>query len=48
LPPFILQTNWMTVGVGIGVLSGLVAIALGVAWATTMRRANASELRITQ
>jgi ABC-type lipoprotein release transport system permease subunit len=48
LPPFILETDWTALGVGIGALVGLVVIALGVAWATTMRRANASELRITQ
>ena len=48
LPPFILETDWVTLGIGIGVLVGLVAVALGLAWATTMRRANASELRITQ
>ena len=48
LPPFTLETDWTALGVGIGALIGLVAVALGVAWATTMRRANASELRITQ
>ena len=48
LPPFILETNWQTLGIGIGVLAILVAIAVIVAWTTTMRRADASELRITQ
>ena len=48
LPPFILLTDWSTLGIGIGVLVGLVIVSLGLAWATTMRRANASELRITQ
>jgi len=48
LPPFILKTDWATLGIGIGVLGGLVIIALGLSWATTMQRANASELRITQ
>jgi hypothetical protein len=48
LPPFILETDWMTLGIGIGALAGLVIVALLLAWATTMRRAIASELRITQ
>ena len=47
LPPFVLLTDWTTLGIGIGVLAGLVLVSLGLAWATTMRRANASELRIT-
>ncbi len=48
LPPFTLETDWAALGVGIGALVGLVAAALAVAWVATMRRANASELRITQ
>jgi len=48
LPPFVLETNWTTLGIGIGALVGLVAVTLMVAWVSTMRRANASELRITQ
>jgi predicted lysophospholipase L1 biosynthesis ABC-type transport system permease subunit len=48
LPPFTLETDWVTLAIGIGTLVGLVAIALTIAWTTTMRRANASELRITQ
>ena len=48
LPPFILETNWGLLGIGIAVLVGVVAIALVVAWSTAMRHADASELRITQ
>jgi len=48
LPPFILQTDWQRLGLGIGVLVVLVTATLVVAWVTTMRRANAAELRITQ
>jgi len=48
LPPFILLTDWVMLGIGIGVLVGLVTIALGLAWAATMQRADASQLRITQ
>ena len=48
LPPFTLETDWMALGVGIGALTALVGISLAVAWTATMRRANASELRITQ
>jgi len=48
LPPFTLETDWVVLAIGIGTLAGFVAISLVVAWTTTMRRANASELRITQ
>ncbi|MDA1148193.1 MAG: FtsX-like permease family protein [Chloroflexi bacterium] len=48
LPPFILETDWTALGIGIGALVTLVAITLTLAWTTAMRRANASELRITQ
>ena len=48
LPPFILETDWSALAMGVGTLGVLVAVALIVAWVTTMRRANASELRITQ
>jgi ABC-type lipoprotein release transport system permease subunit len=48
LPPFILETDWTTLGLGIGTLVLLVAITLATAWLSAMRRAGASELRITQ
>ena len=48
LPPFTLETDWAALAIGVGVLASLVVAALGVAWATTMRRATAAELRVTQ
>jgi hypothetical protein len=48
IPPFILETDWRTLGIGVGVLTVLVAIALGVTWVASMRRAGAATLRITQ
>ena len=48
LPPFIVQTDWMRLGWGVGILVVIVAIALIVSWAASMRAADARQLRITQ
>ncbi len=48
LPPFILETDWVTLGAGLTVLTVLVLGALGWAWLSAMRRASAAQLRITQ
>lgn len=48
IPPFVLQTDWRTLGIGVGALTLFVLIALGVTWVTAMRRASAATLRITQ
>lgn len=48
IPPFVLLTDWRTLGIGIGALAAFVLIALGVTWAAAMRRASAATLRITQ
>lgn len=48
LPPFVLQTSWGTLALGLGVLAGAVAGSLLVAWLVSMRRSPTIELRVTQ
>ncbi|MCK9495081.1 MAG: FtsX-like permease family protein [Dehalococcoidia bacterium] len=48
LPPFVLETSWGTLGLGLGVLAGAVVASLLVAWAFSMRRSPTIELRVTQ
>ena len=48
LPPYIVQTDWMRLAIGAGVLVTVVAIGLTASWVTSMRAANATQLRITQ
>src|SRR5690606_34286095 len=38
LPPFVLETSWSTLGLGLGVLAGAVATSLLAAWVVSMRR----------
>jgi putative ABC transport system permease protein len=48
IPPFIVLTDWRTLGIGVGALTLFVAITLAVTWVAAMRRASAATLRITQ
>jgi ABC-type antimicrobial peptide transport system permease subunit len=48
VPPFTLLTDWVTLGLGLGLLAGIVFTSLVVAWATSMRRSPTIELRLTQ
>lgn len=48
LPPFILMTDWLTLGIGGALLVGIVLAALGLAWAAAMRQADATQLRMTR
>lgn len=48
LPPFVLETSWSTLGLGLGVLAAAVVVSLLAAWAFSMRRSPTIELRITQ
>ncbi|MEX1022943.1 MAG: FtsX-like permease family protein, partial [Dehalococcoidia bacterium] len=48
LPPFVLQTDWTMLGLGLGVLAGVVLASLIAAWAVSMRRSPTIELRLTQ
>jgi ABC-type antimicrobial peptide transport system permease subunit len=48
LPPFVLETNWQTLALGVGVLIVIVVVGLGFTWVAAMRRADAATLRITQ
>jgi hypothetical protein len=48
LPPFVLGTDWAVLGGGVLALLVVVAVALGLAWAAAVRRADATQLRITR
>jgi hypothetical protein len=48
LPPFVLDTSWSTLGLGLGILVGAVAGSLLVSWILAMRRSPTIELRVTQ
>jgi hypothetical protein len=48
LPPFVLETSWGMLGLGLGALTGVVAASLVVSWIAAMRRPPTVELRITQ
>lgn len=48
LPPFVLDTSWSTLGLGLGILGGAVAGSLFVSWILAMRRSPTIELRVTQ
>ncbi len=48
LPPFILETDWPALALGVGFLTVAVLVGLWITWAAAMRRANAATLRITQ
>jgi hypothetical protein len=48
VPPFIMVTDWFTVGIGCVVVGMLSAVALLLAWSTATREADAAALRHTQ
>jgi hypothetical protein len=48
LPPFIVQTDWPRLGLGIGLLVAIVIVGLATSWLSSMRAADARQLRITQ
>ena len=48
LPPFIIETDWARLGLGLGVLVVVVSIGLTTSWVSSMRAADARQLRITQ
>ena len=48
LPPFIVMTDWRMLALGVGLLTLAVVVTLAAAWAAAMRRATASELRLTR
>ena len=48
VPSFSLETDWATLGVGVGALVAVVALGLALSWASALRRATAGELRLTR
>jgi hypothetical protein len=48
VPPFIMQTDWLTMAAGFGVILAVAAAALVLAWSGTTRQGDAAALRITQ
>jgi len=48
LPPFIVQTDWRALGLGIGLLAAVVLVTLLVSWAAAMRRSAGAQLRLTE
>jgi hypothetical protein len=48
LPPFIVQTDWARLGLGVGLLVAIVFVGLALSWVSSMRAADARQLRITQ
>ena len=48
LPPFIVQTDWRALGLGVGLLTAVVAVTLLASWSAAMRRSAGSQLRLTE
>lgn len=48
LPPFIVQTDWRALGLGVGLLCTVVLVTLLVSWGTAMRRSAGAQLRLTE
>ena len=48
VPPFIVESDWLSISAGTAVVVALAAIALVLAWRAVARRANAEVLRQTQ
>ena len=49
VPPFTLETDWRTLGLGVGLLATVAALGLLFSWAAAVRReATVTELRLTR
>ena len=48
VPPFILQTDWLTLALGVAALGAVATLALLLSWASTARREAAVALRVTR
>ena len=48
LPPFIVQTDWLALAFGVGLLAAVVLVTLVVSWNVSMRRSAGSQLRLTE
>ncbi|MFA7250274.1 MAG: FtsX-like permease family protein [Dehalococcoidia bacterium] len=48
LPPFIVQTDWRALGLGVGVLVAVVGVTLYLSWSAAMRQSTGTRLRLTE
>lgn len=48
VPPFIVETDWRAVGLGVGALAAVAVLGLLVAWGSSVRRPTGVELRLTR
>ena len=48
VPPFTLETDWLTLAVGVGALVTVAALGLALSWGATVRRKATLELRLTR
>ena len=48
VPPFTLQTDWLTLALGVGALAAVAALGLTLSWAAAVQREAAVELRLTR
>ncbi|MEE8422865.1 MAG: FtsX-like permease family protein [Dehalococcoidia bacterium] len=48
VPPFIVQTDWLTIGAGVGALTVVAVIGLVFAWVSSVRSDTTIELRLTR
>ena len=48
LPPFIVQTDWRALALGVGLLTLVVVVTLLASWTAAMRRSASTQLRLTE
>ncbi len=48
VPPFIVHTDWIALGVGVGLLTAVVVVTLLTSWRAAMRGATGARLRLTE
>ncbi len=48
IPPFTVQTDWITLGAGVGALTAVAVLGLLIAWVSSVRSDTTTELRLTR
>jgi hypothetical protein len=48
VPPFTVETDWLTIGAGVAALAGVAAVGLIFAWISSVRDDTTIELRLTR
>ena len=48
VPPFIVRTDWIALGLGVGLLTAVVLVTLVTSWRAAMQRTTGSQLRLTE